>query len=370
MRTDTELDLLFEKWKNRIERLTREHPLQIISWEATRRCNMNCVHCGSPPEGVNLEEELTAEEVVGAFDQIANDFDMDGLRHINITGGEPFVRRDLLEILEQISRWPFYRNIDIQTNGLVLYDSPELLDELQKYGVTGIGISIDGLEETHDSFRRMRGSFSKAFEAARLSVEKGYVTTVSTVANSKNIDEIQPMFELVRTEIKPRVFRVMTVDPIGRTAFDSEYLLSQGQLRQVIDFLRSEYQISCRNYGNPNTTMVELGCGGWLGKELEGRLRPLIFHCVAGINNLGILFDGKLASCSNVSREFIEGDLRKERIKTVWDTRYQKYRNFDWKRTGSCKTCDQWNYCHGGPMHKLGKHGHKSGCLYIECLAD
>ncbi|MBL7185387.1 MAG: radical SAM protein [Phycisphaerae bacterium] len=369
MKTDTDLDLLFDRWKERIERLIREHPLQIISWEATRRCNMNCVHCGSPSENVNLDEELTTDEVVSAFDQIATDFDMSRFRHINITGGEPFVRKDLLEILSRISRSPFYRNIDIQTNGLILYDNPELFDCLKRYGVTGLGISIDGLETTHDSFRRIRGSFSKAFEAAKIAVENGYITTISTVAHSNNVVELPELFNLVRAKIQPRVFRVMTIDPIGRAEFDSEYLLSAEDVRSVIEFLRAEYQDSCGNYADPSTTMVELGCGGWLGRELEGICRPLIFHCIAGITNLGILFDGKIASCSNVPRDFIEGDLRIDRIRTVWEARYHRYRNFEWRRVGPCAVCDEWDYCHGGPMHNRRADDRISHCLFHGALA-
>src|SRR3972149_9095172 len=105
----------FENGRGRIEPLMREHPLHIISWEATRRCNLRCLHCGSPTEEVNNADELKTEDIIGAFDEIARDFDMNRFRHINITGGEPFVRSDLLDVLQAISRWPFYRNIDIQT---------------------------------------------------------------------------------------------------------------------------------------------------------------------------------------------------------------------------------------------------------------
>ncbi len=370
MTNQNDFNELFDQWKRRIEKLVEEHPLQIISWEATRRCNMTCVHCGSPPEDVNVADELTTDEVVRAFEQIADDFDMSRFRHINITGGEPFVREDLFEILSRISRFPFYRNIDIQTNGLILYDNPKLFNCLKRYGVTGLGISIDGLERTHDSFRRMRGSFTKAFEAAKVAVEKGYITTVSTVAHSKNVVEIPELFNLVRVKIKPRVFRVMTIDPIGRTDFDSEYLLSAEEVRSVIEFLRAEYQKSCGNYADSSTTMVELGCGGWLGKELEGICRPLIFHCIAGIINLGILFDGKLASCSNITRDFIEGDLRKDRIKDIWETRYHKYRTFEWKRNGLCVDCSQWNYCHGGPMHNRRANGEIGNCIFHSVQAQ
>ncbi len=364
MMATTPWEVLFDNWKRRIDTLVKEHPLQIISWEATRRCNLKCVHCGSPAEAVNHNEELTTDEIVGAFEQIANDFDMAGFRHINITGGEPFVRKDLLEVLKRINKWPFYRNIDIQTNGVILADHPELFSELKLYGVTGLGISIDGLENTHDDFRQMKGAFAKAYKAAHLGVKHGYVVTVSLVAHSKNVAEIPEFFQMVKDEIKPRVFRIMTIDPIGRVEHDSQYMLSSEQLRRVIEFLRTEYQQSCATYFDPSVTMVEMGCGGWMGKELEGMFRPMIFHCIAGINNLGILYDGKLGSCSNISRDFIEGDLRSDRIRDVWENRYQRYRNYEWKKTGECAECDQWNYCHGGPMHKRHYNGDMCDCLF------
>jgi radical SAM protein with 4Fe4S-binding SPASM domain len=364
-------------WKSKIEDLIEKHPLQIISWEATRRCNLNCQHCGSPSEDVELPEELRTDEVIGAFYQIARDFDMAQFRHINITGGEPFVREDLMKILEEISEikdkegnYP-YRNIDIQTNGLILGQNPELLKQLKQYGVTGIGISIDGLEQTHNCFRRRKDSYQLAFKAARSAVEEGLTVTVSTVVNPTNIDQIPSLYQLVRDQIKPRTFRLMTCDPIGRARKKHEYMLSPKQTQDMVSFLLHEYLTHCENYSDQTTTMVELGCGGWLGKDLEGLVRPFIFHCLAGINNLGILYDGKLAACSNIPRDFgFEGDLRKDRIKDVWDKRYQRYRDMEWKKQGDCKSCGEWDYCHGGPMHKRSNDGSMTDCIYQSIIND
>jgi radical SAM protein with 4Fe4S-binding SPASM domain len=343
---------LFENWRGRIETLMREHPLQIISWEATRRCNLRCLHCGSPTEGVNNADELTTDEVVRAFDEIARDFDMKRFRHINITGGEPFVRTDLFDILRSISRRPFYQNIDIQTNGVFISDNPGVLKELRGAGVTGLGVSIDGFESTHDSLRGMTGTWSKAVNAARLAVQAGYVVTVSFVAHSKNICELAAFHRFVTDGIHPRVFRVMFIDNQGRAQENADLLLEPAKVREVIDFLKREYELSCSNYFDPSATTVELGCGGWLGTELEGRVRPFVFHCIAGLNNLGILYDGKLGSCSNISRDFIQGDLRHEGIKEVWETRYKHFRETRWRKTGPCNQCSEWQYCHGGPLHK------------------
>ena len=364
------LDEFFDQWRQRIETLLHEHPLQIISWEATRRCNLSCAHCGSPTEEVGLGIELTTEEIIGAFDQVARDFDMSQFRHVNITGGEPFVREDLVHVLQRISRHACYRNIDIQTNGVVLAERPKLLDVLRDVGVTGLGISIDGLESTHDAFRRCRGSFAKAFHAAQLAVQAGYVVTVSVVAFSRNIDEIPMLFEQVKRHIRPRVFRIMLIDPLGRAAEDSSLHLSSDQMRRVILFLRDEYSRSCKQYTDPSATMVELGCGGWLGRRLEGTVRPMIFHCIAGIVNLGILHDGKLAACSNISRSFVEGDLRQNRILDVWNDGYRRYRDSAWRHNGECASCDEWNFCHGGPMHAVTIAGRTHVCIYRSLQHD
>jgi len=362
-----DLTLLFENWKGRIETLMREHPLQIISWEATRRCNLKCLHCGTPSEEVDNAEELTTGEAIGAFDEIARDFDMSRFRHINITGGEPFIRSDLLDVLRAISRWPFYRNIDIQTNGVFIADNPDILKELRGVGVTGLGISIDGFESTHDSLRGIQGTWAKAVNAAQLAVEAGYVVTVSFVAHSRNIHELSAFHHFVTDEIRPRVFRVMFIDDQGRARENDDLLLSSVQVREVIAFLKREHERSCRNYSDPSASMVELGCGGWLGTELEGRVRPFIFHCIAGLNNLGILYDGKLGSCNNISRDFIQGDLRYERIKHVWGSRYLPFRETEWRKTGPCYKCREWDFCHGGPMHKWRPNGSNPGCILINC---
>ncbi len=368
--TDYEvLKPLFENWKSRIETLKKEHPLQIISWEATRRCNLMCSHCGSPSEEVDIASELTKYEIIEAFNEIAQDFDMNHFRHINITGGEPFVRNDLLTILQTINRWPYYRNIDIQTNGVFISENPFILKELKNLGVTGLGISIDGFESSHDTLRGIPGTWVKAVNAAQLTVAAGYVVTVSFVAHSGNINELESFFKFVKDEIKPRVFRVMFIDLMGRVQENSDHLLKPNQLLRVIDFLKKEYDNSCSTYSNPSSTMVELGCGGWLGTELEGRVRPFIFHCIAGLNNLGILFDGKLASCSNISRDFIQGDLRTDNIHEVWENRYQIFRDASWRKTGDCVQCSEWAYCDGGPMHKRFINGQKTSCIFVD-LSD
>ena len=69
------LEQAFDSWKTRINEKIQQHPLEIISWEATRACNLNCVHCGSPLETWVRQDELSTDEITDAFYQIEEDFD-------------------------------------------------------------------------------------------------------------------------------------------------------------------------------------------------------------------------------------------------------------------------------------------------------
>lgn len=51
-------------------------------------------------------------------------------------------------------------------------------------------------------------------------------------------------------------------------------------------------------------------------------------------------------------------------MKDVWENRFNKFRNFEWKRNGDCEDCSEWPYCHGGPMHKRLKDGTMLDCTY------
>ena len=76
-----------------------KHELIDLFWECTLSCNAKCMHCGSNAEGRKYDGELTTEEIKHAFEQIAKDMDSSKIL-INVTGGEPLVRKDLCEVME------------------------------------------------------------------------------------------------------------------------------------------------------------------------------------------------------------------------------------------------------------------------------
>lgn len=365
-----ELKKKFEVWQERIQEYVDRHPIQMIYWEVTRNCDITCVHCGSPRETWDSAKELTDNEIIGVFRRLAESIDWSEFKFVSLTGGEPFVRPNLINVLGEVNALGF-DPITIQTNGNYPARHPEVIERLLKVGVAGLGTNIDGLPETHDSFRNMKGNFDNACATARLvaPLKDKIHSTITTVVSRKNIHELEGLRDIVR-EINPNRWRFAPFDPIGRGEKVKEYVLLPEDYRYLIDFAERE---RLEYIDDKSRTQVELACGGWLGVELEGKVRPYIWHCVAGINLLGILYDGSIASCSNIPRDFIEGNVRTDDILDVWNNRYHRFRNFEWKRTGPCEDCSEWDFCQGGPMHKRLPTGEMLSCIYVElhkCYGD
>lgn len=356
-----ELSDKFLAWRNRVQEYVARHPIQMIYWEVTRNCDMTCIHCGSPSETWEPSKELSDKEVINVFKRIARGIEWSEFKFVSLTGGEPFVRNNLIDILGEIDALGF-NPITIQTNGNYLARHPKALENLFAVGVMGLGTNLDGLKKTHDAFRSMRGNYENAIETIKLlTPHKNRIhSTITTVVTRKNIHELEALRDIVR-KINPDRWRFAPFDPIGRGKKARDFWLTPRDYQHLVDFVSRE---RLAYIDRKNQTQVELACGGWLGIELEGRVRPYIWHCVAGINLIGILYDGSIAACSNIPRDFIEGNVREDDILDAWGNRFKRFRNFEWKQVGNCVDCDQWHFCQGGPMHKRLPDGTMLNCIY------
>src|SRR3989338_1232309 len=115
-------------------------------WNLIRRCNLPCLHCYSISTDIDFPGELATHEVFGVMD----DLKAFGVPALILSGGEPLLRKDLFEIAERSKALGFYTALS--TNG-TLIDLP-LARRIATTGFDYVGISLDGLEETHDRFRR------------------------------------------------------------------------------------------------------------------------------------------------------------------------------------------------------------------------
>ena len=98
---------------------------------------------------------------------------------------------------------------------------------------------------------------------------------------------------------------------------------------------------------------LEYGCPGFLGLDYEKEVRSQYFYCRTGISVASILYNGDLFVCPNVPRikSLIQGNIKVDNFKDVWDNKYKEFRNKDRTKCDKCAKCEYWKYCLGGAFH-------------------
>jgi MoaA/NifB/PqqE/SkfB family radical SAM enzyme len=123
-------------------------------------CNMKCEHCFYWQQ-LNQRDDLTFEEIVALSE------DLGPIENLNLSGGEPFLRKDFAAICRQFIRRNEVKEIYVPTNGWYTTRTIDALREVLKeptLRLFGVEISLDGMPAFHDEFRKAKGSFQKAME--------------------------------------------------------------------------------------------------------------------------------------------------------------------------------------------------------------
>lgn len=336
---------------------TKLHELKFLFWECTLRCNLNCRHCGSECTKVAGVEDMPVDDFLKVLDEVST-FVNPNKTMIGITGGEPLMRNDLEEAGKEIIKRGFPWGI--VSNGLALTE--KRFESLLRAGLHSITISFDGLEESHNWLRNNDNSWKKAFEAIKMLPRvKGLEYDVATCVTPKNINELEDIRQLL-IDNKIKAWRIFSIFPVGRAAFDSKLSLSSSQFKKMMNFIKSS-----RKRGGIKT---DYGCEGFVG-GLEGDIRDNMFFCRAGINIGSVLVDGGISACPDLRNNFIQGNIYKDSFKDVWENRYQIMRNRKWTKKGVCSDCKMFRYCEGNGLHlRKEDNGELLFCHYNKLLED
>jgi heme d1 biosynthesis radical SAM protein NirJ len=170
----------------------RVPPGPVVIWNLVRRCNLTCVHCYSISADVDFPGELSTAEVFSVMD----DLKRAGVPVLILSGGEPLLRPDLFDIAARAKGMGFYTGLS--TNG-TLIDAP-MSARIAAIGFDYVGISLDGLRETHDRFRRKEGAFDASLKGLRLCRDAGAKTGMRFTVTQDNAADLRALVELAEAE--------------------------------------------------------------------------------------------------------------------------------------------------------------------------
>lgn len=344
--------LLFETGRAAARTNILEHKLGQLFWECTLRCNLNCRHCGSDCRKTAGMEDPPLSDLLSVLDSRPKDLDPGNVVVIT-TGGEPLVRKDILQVGAEIKKRGFLWGM--VTNGMLL--TCDLVGQLADTGLDTVAMSFDGFEPEHNWMRGSDLSFKRADAAIDWLNEHNELTwDLITCVNQRNFDYL-PKFKEYLISRGVKLWRIFTVAPMGRALSEPELMLSDVQYVQLMDFIaavRREGRIGL-NYS----------CEGFVG-PYEGVVRDRLFRCAAGVNVASILSDGSISGCLSIRSDYHQGNIHNDDFWQVWENGFKPYRDRRWMKTDECGDCRMWRYCQGGAMHLRGDGGSMLSCNYLK----
>ncbi len=265
--------------------------IEYLRISLTDLCNLRCIYC-MPAEGVSKlrhEQVLSIEEVA----EIAAAAVELGIRKIRLTGGEPLVRRGVVELVRQLRALPGLRELVLTTNGILL---PELAQPLAEAGLDRVNISLDTLDA--EKYRRLTrvGSLEQALAGIRAAQQAGLgpIKLNAVLIGGVNDDEIPALTDLTRRE--PIEMRFIELMPIGDACqFPPEAYLPVDTVLQRLPELQplpSDRGSVARRYAFP-------GAAGTVGL-----ISPVSCSFCSECNRIRLTADGRIKPCLHAAREF------------------------------------------------------------------
>ncbi len=300
----------------------------------TGNCNCRCKHCYVEPNGCELSPEAV-ENILRQYDRLITaleDGQREVLPYVYITGGEPFLHKQILEIFKLIQDYSHRFSFRIMTNGTVL--SKEILEAFAKLPIGRLQVSIDGNQQTHDGIRG-QGNLQRVLQGLDRMHEYGIQTRVSFTANAENYRQFPEVAQICRDH------NVSVLWSDRYVACQENQVITpmnREQTREYVEILEREK----RNEENRKAGLTVKNVRAL--QFLASGEYP--YHCSAGITALAVDEKGEVypcrrfaVSCGNVfTQELKDIYCNSELMKTL---RQQPIPQ-------ACRTCRYRKLCRGG----------------------
>lgn len=309
-----------------------------IQWHLTEKCNLRCRHCYQEERGSDEmplpEIKKTIAETADMINEWSEAYGIRFSRSMNVTGGEPFLRHDLLDILREIKKHEF--TVYLLTNGTLL--DPARTRMLADIGVDGVQVSIEGPERVHDSIRGP-GSFRAAASGIDCLVGSGLNVNLNITLSSLNAGQMRDIIAFGSDSGVNRIGFSRLV-PSGKGRDLISCMLPKDQLKDLYGSLLSlELESLEIVTGDP--------LAGWMRDPSGNDAGNIaISGCAAGVSGLTIDSKGNILPCRRLPLSL--GNVGKDSLRELWATSpiLEALRDRNRYR-GKCGSCSRWAICRG-----------------------
>lgn len=322
-----------------------------IQWHITDVCDQRCKHCYIFSEGHPALVTMPFEDMIYVTDRIIDFCDrINRIPYIYLTGGDPILHPDFWRLLEYFHA----KELRFCIMGNPFHLTPEVCKRMHDLGCVKYQVSLDGLEKTHDMFRKPC-SFKATLEAIKFIKESGMWAAVMSTVSKTNHKEIPALIDLV-DELGVDVYAVGRYCPTSiEKAYDPDIHMTPQDYKAYMDECYERYMAH-----KDSKTTYQLKDHLWiLYKYEKGLFNPdenlpanaIVDGCNCGRNHMTILPTGAVYACRRMESEI--GSVMTEDLYDLWtSTRFDEYRQYD--KFVKCNKCKLKAYCRGCPAVTYG----------------
>lgn len=273
----------------------------------TDRCNFRCIYC-MPEDGVDQMShlEILRIEEIEAIVRAAAEM---GITRVRLTGGEPLVRKGVVDLVQTITNTPGIESVAMTTNGVLL---PQMADDLKRAGLSRVNISLDTLDV--DQFRQITrvGTLQDTLDGIDSALEVGFKPVKVNAVTVRRLDQDYLAFAKLSID-RPLHVRFIEYMPVGDSSdttgcgWGKEDVVSSDETREIINeraIAEGLGALKPAGDGKPS------GWGPAQYYEFEGAqgtvgfISPLSRHFCSECNRLRLTADGKIRPCLFSDQEF------------------------------------------------------------------
>ena len=325
---------------------------QFVEVDITSRCNQKCTYCAHFGSASETGEDLPKDEWLEFFDELGRA----AVLSVSVGGGEPFVRSDILEILDGIARNRM--RFDIGTNGTLITDEIARFLALTKR-CNYVQVSIDGSRSEMHDVCRGKGSFERAMEGLDRLRKHGVPVAVRATINKHNVREIDETAKFFLEDLDLPSFTCCDVFRIGMGATSTETVgLDADDISYAMERLTwlNENKYVNRIFSPSHGPMGK--ASGWLSMETARKRANItpqascLLSCSANFVGISVRADGVYNPCGQLSHIEL-GRINRDRLLDIWKDHPELNRlrvrgKIPLSKFEFCEGCEYVGYCPGG----------------------
>ncbi|WP_095111231.1 heme d1 biosynthesis radical SAM protein NirJ [Pseudomonas sp. Irchel 3E20] len=334
----------------------------VVIWNLLRRCNLTCKHCYATSADSVFRDELDTAAALAVID----DLHEAGVKVLILSGGEPLLRDDLFQLSAYARARGFF--VALSTNGTLISESN--IEQIAAANFDYVGVSIDGLEETHDAFRQLVGSYASSMHGIALCRQRGIRVGLRTTLTQENHAQLPQLLDLMR-EYDVQKFYLSHLNYSGRgkrsRQLDAHQQMSRDAMTLIFERAWADIQAgSLSDFVSGNNDADAILLLQWVHRHLPEHYPQLehMLHAwggnasgsgIANIDNTGEVHPDTYWWQHSV------GNVRKTPFRTLWldepDPLLQQLRQHPRAIGGRCSQCRWLDICNGNTRTRAWAEG-------------